>query len=267
MIFLTKLFKPEHGENRMRNEGDVLSARTYFFTGKNNNLRFLLGERYRWMNRFISAGDCGIEVGCGTGVAKEFIEGTLLLTDFADYPWLDVPNVDALSTPFKDGEFDFVIASNMIHHVARPKKFFQEMQRILKPGGRLLIQDVNASFFMRLALHAMKHEGYDFSAPVFNESVICTDHDDLWSANCAIVNLLFDDLSNFERQIDYFKVVEADHSEFLMFLNSGGVVAKTFFIPLPRLVLRLVKWLDSLLVKSLPSIFAMQRQIVLEKRI
>ena len=33
---------------------------------------------------------------------------------------------------FKDNTFDYVIASNMIHHVPYPIKFFKEMNRILK---------------------------------------------------------------------------------------------------------------------------------------
>src|SRR6185295_784219 len=99
---------------------------------------------------------------CGIGVSKLFLKNPkqLLLTDFTEDDWLDVKNVDALATPFEAENFDFVLSSNMIHHVPYPGKFFHEMHRILKPGGVLLIQEINASFFMRLILRLMRHEGY-----------------------------------------------------------------------------------------------------------
>ena len=38
--------------------------------------------------------------------------------------------IDALNTGLDSNYFDFVIASNMIHHVPYPMKFFKEMERI-----------------------------------------------------------------------------------------------------------------------------------------
>jgi len=39
--------------------------------------------------------------------------------------------------------------------------------------------------------------GYDFSADPFDPTRPCNDPADPWSANCAIPNLLFDDLGRF----------------------------------------------------------------------
>ena len=111
----------------------------------------------------------------------------------------------------------------------------------------------------------MRHEGYDFTIDVFDENLICTDPTDLWSGNCAIPNLLFDDQNKFEKKVKYFKVIKHSHSEFLNFINSGGVISKTFFIPLPNFILRILSGIDYLLSKIFPNIFALQRQIVLEK--
>ena len=107
-----------------------------------------------------------------------------MLTDFSDHEWLDVKQVDALHTPFGDASFDFVIASNMIHHLAHPLWFFAEVRRILKPGGRLIVQDVHNTIF-RSALRIQHHEGYDYNVSVFDENAICTDPDDLRAGNNA----------------------------------------------------------------------------------
>ncbi len=267
-MFLRSPYKAAHAENRMQHEGDVTNAREHYYHSGNKNLRFLLERRFRWMNRFIQPSDRGVEVGCGTGISKDFIKAReYLVTDFADHPWLDVKNVDALHTPFADGEFDFVVSSNMIHHVPHPVLFLREMHRILKPGGVLLVQEINASFFMRAILRLMRHEGYSFEVPVFNPEVVCTDPKDLWSANCAIPNLLFDNAAAFEQAVPEFTIEYQSTSEFFTFLNSGGVIAKTKCVPLPQPLLYVLGAIDTVLARLLPGVFALQRQIVLRRNV
>lgn len=261
-------YKPEsHIENRMKHEGDVRRAREYYFEKKPNNLKYLLQNRYLWMNNYIQADDVGIEVGGGTGLSKLFIKcNNYKITDYADYDWLDIKNVDAMKTPFKEGELDFVMNSNMIHHVASPLKFMEEMCRILKPGGLMVIQEIHTSWIMRKMLKLMRHEGYDFTTDVFDRDIICTDPNDLWSANTAIPMLLFDDERKFHENIPFFEIIHQSKSECLTFLNSGGVIAKTASIPLPTILLKILNLIDKALIKIAPNTFAMQRQIVLKKK-
>lgn len=49
---------------------------------------------------------------------------------------VDRPTVLAFaeSLPFKDGAFDFVIASHVLEHSADPEKFLEEMQRVARAG-------------------------------------------------------------------------------------------------------------------------------------
>jgi SAM-dependent methyltransferase len=259
-------YRPARAENRMHGEGDVRAAREHFFARRGGNLEFLLRRRYEWMNDYIGPSDRGIEIGCGTGVSKLFIRaGEHQLTDYADHEWIDVKNVDALATPFADASFDFVISSNMIHHVPQPLQLFAEMRRVLKPGGWLLVQEINASLSMRFVLRLMRHEGYAFDANVFDPSEICTDPNDLWSANCAIPNLLFDDPAKFEQNVPFFRIERSTFSEFFLFLNSGGVIAKTASVPLPGFALKALAQIDRVLASSLPGVFALQRQIALRK--
>ncbi len=264
---LKRPYRPRHDQNRMRHEGDVARARREYFAGNiSANLRQLLAGRYQWMNAFVGPADVGVEVGCGTGLSKEFIRaGKYYLSDLADYDWLDFKHVNALATEFEPESFDFVVSSNMIHHVPSPPAFFDEMWRILRPGGRLLIQEINASLLMRVLLRAMRHEGYSFDVNVFDRQAICTDPSDLWSANCAIPNLLFDDLAAFQRNVPGFRPLLHRYSECLGMVNSGGVIAKTIYVPLPSWLMPLVQLTDRLLTGAAPQLVAMQRQIVLKK--
>ncbi len=48
-------------------------------------------------------------------------------------------NLEAGKLPYGDGEFDLVLASHVIEHIPNPAQIIQEMGRILKKGGVLLI--------------------------------------------------------------------------------------------------------------------------------
>jgi SAM-dependent methyltransferase len=53
------------------------------------------------------------------------------------------PGVDVVGSvyelPFQDGEFQTVLCLSVLEHLEDPKKAIQEMRRVLKPGGRILI--------------------------------------------------------------------------------------------------------------------------------
>jgi|SRR6185369_15327920 len=260
-------YHPPKGENKMTGVGDVWTARKKYFDRPSNNLKVVVSNRYEWMNRFIEPNWKGVEVGCGAGLSRAFIRSEqLVLTDYGDYEWLDVKHVDALHTPFENASFDFALCSNMIHHLAHPLRFFAEMSRILRPGGRLIVQDVHCSVFLRFALRAMRHEGYDYNVDVFNPDEVCTDPVDNWIGNNAIVDLLLEDKQRLLREIPQFELIYENNSEFLTFLNSGGVGAKTAYLPLPMPMVNLVDKLDRALIKTFPKTFAMQVQLVFEKR-
>ena len=112
----------KHSENLMKQEGDVM--RSVNDIDKNKNLYFLLKERFLWMNDFIAPNASGIEVGASSQDFKKFIKSkNFKISDFSDYNHLDFKNIDAQATGFKNNEFDFVISSNMIHHIPFPTIF------------------------------------------------------------------------------------------------------------------------------------------------
>jgi SAM-dependent methyltransferase len=263
---MPRAYKPAHADNRMRGEGDVLNARADYARRKSSNLRWLLRSRFAWMNQYIGPDSVGVDVGCGAGFSREFIRcKRLLLTDLTAYEFLDIAGVDALQLPFTDNSIDFVIESNVVHHLPHPGRFLDEARRVLRSGGFLLMHEVQASLLFCAVLRAMRHEGYSFDVNVFDETCICTDPDDPWAGNNAIPRLLFDDRSAFLRSQPGWRILRDDPCECLMFLNSGGVTAKTAYIPLPPLILKGMEMLDNVLAKVAPNIFALGRRIALQK--
>jgi SAM-dependent methyltransferase len=51
----------------------------------------------------------------------------------------DVKEGDALSLPFADGEFDRVVAAEVLEHIPADIQAIQELVRVLRPGGTMAI--------------------------------------------------------------------------------------------------------------------------------
>ena len=258
--------KFNHSENLMKQEGDVISSLKHI--SKNKNLFSLLYERFHWMNDYIKESDIGVEVGAAAGFSKKFINcKNFKISDFSNHDHLDFKNVDAQETNFDEKKFDFVISSNMIHHLAYPMKFFDEMHRILKKNGKLIIFDAHCSVMLQIVLMLMKHEGFDFTKDVWDRKEPATEDEDLWEGNSAIPYLIFNNKSIFEKNLgDKFEIKYLATCECFLFLNSGGVTSKTFYIPLNSFFLKIIKILDIFLTKCFPKIFALGYKIVLEKK-
>ena len=266
MFKIKNKIKFNHSENRMRQEGDVKSSIADF--DRNKNLSYLLKERFDWMNKFIDINDKGIEVGAAAGFSKKFIKANnFKISDFSDHEHLDYKNIDAQNTQFESESFDFVISSNMIHHLPYPIKFFEEMHRILKKGGKLIIFDAHCSVLLQLVLILMRHEGFDFTKDVWNTKSPSTDTDDLWAGNSAIPYLIFNDENIFHSQLgNKFKISYKKCCECILFLNSGGVTSKTKYLPLNNFFLRIVVFLDKFLSFIAPQFFSLAYKIVLERK-
>ena len=50
--------------------------------------------------------------------------------------------VDAKDLPYPDQSFDGVISNSIIHHLPNPMAAFQEINRVIRPGGLILIRDL-----------------------------------------------------------------------------------------------------------------------------
>ncbi len=265
-LLLSSPFMPAQGESKMTNTGDVASSRDNFFAKKPVNLNFLLKKRYEWMNEYLKPDSHGIEIGSGAGFSKLYINcNNFEITDYADFDWLDKKMVDAMKLPYEDASLDFIIESNVLHHLARPILFLKEANRVLKKDGVLIIQDVWGSFLLRLLCKTLKTEGYNYDVDVFNPDEDCCDPENLWAGNNVIPNLLFNDINKLETTSG-FKVELYQHSEFLIFPVSGGVTSKVYMPDFPVWLLKLIDKIDDLAIFIAKDILALQMTAVLRKK-
>ncbi len=262
-----RTYFPKHDENRMENEGNVTAAREAFLiNNKNKILHRLVQERYVWMNQYIGESDKRIvELGCGAGLSKLFLEtDKLILTDVEKHEWVD-EIVDALNIQYPDYSVDVFICSHMIHHLANPALFFEALSRKLSVGGRILIRDIYTGGLMKIALRVMRHEGYSDEVDVFDRTAVCNNPEDAWSANCSIPKLLFFKGDRFTEEFRDFEILYKSLDECFLFFLSGGVIAKTFYVPCGTGGVKLLEKLDRFLIRVCPGFFAAGCSIVLKK--
>ena len=85
------------------------------------------------------------------------------------------------------------------------------------------------------------------------------------SNNAAMVHTI-QSLWRMREEIPEVKVTYGtEQNDIKELVASGGVTAKTFFIPLPRPVLSFLRVIDDILCTMAPQTFALQRRAVLEK--
>lgn len=115
--------------------------------------------RYQWAAGLVDGGRV-LDAGCGVGW------GTALLAERADAAvGVDVAPValaeserrhgdvatfaagDLCDLPFPDGEFDVVVSFEAIEHVADPHRALDELRRVLRSGGVLLVSSPNRGVY------------------------------------------------------------------------------------------------------------------------
>ncbi len=109
--------------------------------------RYATSRRVESINRN-AYGKC-LEVGAGTGTISKALSKNHPVTATDISPQMvklikKTSNIkayvcDAENLPFKNSEFDTVIATEVIYYLDNPEKFFREARRVLKPKGRLIL--------------------------------------------------------------------------------------------------------------------------------
>jgi SAM-dependent methyltransferase len=93
-----------------------------------------------------------LEIGGGSGNMKNFAHD-VVSTDIVPAAWLDTV-CDAQALPFADASFANIVMVDVLHHIARPARFLTEAERVLKPGGRVIMVEPGitplSSIFFRL---------------------------------------------------------------------------------------------------------------------
>lgn len=70
--------------------------------------------------------------------------------NLAPYANVEFHEADGTQLPFDDGTLDVVFANMLLHHLPEPLNAIREMARVLRPGGRLLISNMETHNIPRM---------------------------------------------------------------------------------------------------------------------
>lgn len=265
MSFWKRAYVPVSGADRLAGHGDYAATRARFHRKAHSNLRFLIRERYAWMKPYVEGRERVVELGAGPGLSRDILDlPGLEVTDVLDNPWLD-RRVDAMALPYPPGSLDAVICSHMIHHVPTPIALISGIERALKPGGVLLVNESHASLCHRFVMWAMRHEGWSYDVDIFDDSARAKESIDPLAGNNAVAEMLFGDRARFRAAFPNLAITRDEFTEIFQFLLSGGVGGEVFTVELPERALKLVRGLDDVLAGTLPGVFAFARRLVVVK--
>ena len=246
----------------------IFNSRKKFKDKKNKNVRFLLEKRFLWMKKLIKNKKNIIELGSGNGASKEILKNRkIVLTDIQKYSWIskkaDMTKLN-LGKKYKK-KVDIFIINHALHHCSNPAKLLKRISIYLKKNGLVLINEPEVSFFLRFFQFILDDEAWSFKVNIFNSKKNIFKPDSPWDANTAVARLLFANEKKFNLYFPQFNIIKNELSEFFIFLNSGGVVNDTFYIPTNKFLFSFLNYIDQVLIFLFPKIFALNRSVVLKK--
>jgi ubiquinone/menaquinone biosynthesis C-methylase UbiE len=139
------------------------------FIVMNNSVRRIIQDKYELkILRQISSIkniDNALEIGCGNGygsklIKKHFYANNIVAIDL-DERMIKIANkrnkdttvtykvMDASKLDLPDNSFDVVFDFGIIHHIPNWKDCIDEIKRVLKPNGELILEDLSIESFTK----------------------------------------------------------------------------------------------------------------------
>lgn len=184
-------------------------------------LRSLYALQYRRLAAGLAGAARGrvVELGSGGGFIKEVIRHAFT-TDVAAAPGVDRV-VQAARLPFRTGGLTGLVMLNVFHHLPNARAFLREAERVLAPGGRLvMIEPAHTPLWARL-YRWFSPEPYDERAPGWG----AIGAGRMAGANVPLAWIVFvRDRAAFAREFPRLRLVGPPvvHTAFL-YLLSGGI--------------------------------------------
>ena len=222
-------------------------------------LRAIYSDLYQKIENVALAGDT-LEIGGGIGNFK-IGSSRIIRSDIQHSEGLDVV-ADAQTLPFDNEVFSNIVLFDVLHHLQCPLLFFAEAQRILKPGGRVIMVEPGITPVSKL-LYKMGHEepverGWDM-----NDLCKVDADKNPYDSNKAIPTILFKrDPQLFLAAVKGFKINSSDWLSLFAYPLSGGFKSWSL---LPCRWVSLILKIEEKLLPFLGFLMAFRLMVVLEK--
>lgn len=242
------------GDDRIRAHHEILQ--------KKPKLQRVFAENFSHMaslaNRFFETDGLKIELGSGA-VSMKNTMADVQTSDIVASAYNDL-TLDAQNMALHDDTVAMFFAQNVFHHFNDPERFFDELMRVLKPGGGVIMLEPYhgplAGFIYR---NYIPGETFDKHQPEWTSS-----HDGpMIGANQALSYIVFKrDKAKFNELYPDLEIVFTGiQNNYLRYILSGGL---NFRKLVPDALDPLLRFFETLL-KPLNSFFGIHYVIVLKR--
>ncbi|HIC41261.1 MAG TPA: class I SAM-dependent methyltransferase [Piscirickettsiaceae bacterium] len=222
-------------------------------------LRAIYSDLYQKIENVALAGDT-LEIGGGIGNFK-IGSSRIIRSDIQHSEGLDVV-ADAQTLPFDNEVFSNIVLFDVLHHLQCPLLFFAEAQRVLKPGGRVIMVEPGITPVSKL-LYKMGHEEPVEMEWDMNEPCKVDADKDPYDSNQAIPTILFKrDSQLFLAAVKGFKINSSDWLSLFAYPLSGGFKSWSL---LPYKWVHTILKIEERILPFLGSLMAFRLMVVLEK--
>src|SRR5690242_9998659 len=156
-----------------------------------------------------------IEIGGGIGNLKRRLP-EVVATDVQLGPWLDCV-ADAQRLPFASAAAANIVMVDVLHHLEFPVLFFREAQRVLGPGGRIIMVEPAITWGSTLFYRLLHQEPVRTSADPLVDGTPDPRRDP-YDSNQAIPTLLATrDRERFEHRIEGLDIARVNWFSFAVY--------------------------------------------------
>jgi len=158
-----------------------------------------------------------LELGSGAGFLDRYIP---IITSEVFYCRHVKAILDGQYLPFASGALGAIVMSDVMHHIPRPRVFFEEAARCIRPGGVISMIEPWVTGWSRLIYMHLHHEPFDPTAREWSFPV----SGPLSGANGALPWIMFSrDLLLFQNEFPMWQIINIRPMMPLAYLVSGGV--------------------------------------------
>lgn len=222
-------------------------------------LKKIYQEWYAWLVATLPENPPGavVELGVGGGFLNEFIPH--LITSEVFYTPSINAAFDAQQLPFVNASLKGIMMTNVFHHLPRPRTFFADAARCVRPGGVIAMIEPWVTPWSRMFYEHFHHEPFDPNAQDWEFQT----EGRLSGANDALAWIIFQrDRARFEREFPQWEIQTIHPCMPFCYLLSGGVSMRSL---MPGWSFQFWKWLETRLRPRMEH-WAMFVQIVLVRR-
>jgi SAM-dependent methyltransferase len=224
-------------------------------------LRTLYGDFYRLISNHLSGlpGAKVVELGSGLGNIHDVIPDCIR-TDLFPNPWIDqIENAYKLS--FTDESVSDLILTDVFHHLKYPGTALNELHRVLRKGGRVIMLEPCLSA-LGLFVYGISHdEPIAVSKKIewFAPNTWSPDNTDFYAAQGNATRIFV--TNKYHSNLKDWKKVETIRLSAIAYAASGGYSKPQLY---PTALLPLIKRLEKIL-DLFPTLFATRLLVILEK--